>query len=200
MYHATPTDERIAPLLAAAGIETRKTVTLHAADSVTISGTYYDGGSRSEYVAVGADGLTCTRLYGRQPFDGRGREGDPEVKLLPADSSEALPAFVVVAGTFCGKAAAVSVYVHPSRLAPLLPETVELGEAERSLLGAISTFNSKGRKDWRERNEITREQWDELVKQLAARALLTPRGAITAEGRNAISGVRFDEYKATTLG
>jgi len=84
-------------------------------ERVTLSDTYWDGGSRSEYAAVN---LTTGRHAGAPqyaPPQFGGPRTAPEVDL-PAGVA------IVRTGTFCGKPATAAVYVNPANMAKLLPE------------------------------------------------------------------------------
>ena len=87
---------------------------LFVSERVTLSGTYWDGGSRSEYTAVN---LTTGRSAGAPqyaPPQFGGPRTAPEVDLPPDVS-------IVETGTFCGKTATATIYIHPQNMAKLLP-------------------------------------------------------------------------------
>ena len=193
-YHTDPRDESIARILRSAGVETRKAVTLVPHDSVEVFGTSWDGGSRSVYTAVGENGATVN-LRGPEPFGPRRDEKAPVVGLLPIGDPRALPAYIVESGTFCGKPAAVRIHAHPTRIAPLIPERLELPEAQRRVLVLVAHYNPRGRKEWRDRHAVTREAWDAVVGELVGKGLLRKGGAITPAGRNAVEGDTSDPYR-----
>ena len=92
----------------------KKSAFLSAATDVTLSGTYWDGGSRNEYAAID---LATGRNAGAPQYDPPqfgGPRTDPRVQL-PVGVA------IVRAGTFCGKPATAHVYLHPDNVARLLP-------------------------------------------------------------------------------
>lgn len=86
------------------------------AEDCTISGTYWDGGSRSEYVAVD---LTTKRSAGAPHYD------PPQFGGPVRDPQCAIPEGVAIvkAGTFCGKQATACVYIHPANVQRFLTVT-----------------------------------------------------------------------------
>jgi hypothetical protein len=87
---------------------------IHTADSVSLSGTYWDGGSRSTYVAVDLE----TRRSKGAPQYNPPQFGGP--KVVPEVS---LPNGIVIVegGTFCGKTATVTIFIRPDNMTKLLP-------------------------------------------------------------------------------
>lgn len=86
---------------------------LFVRESVTLSNTYWDGGSRSTYTAVDlATGRNKGAPQYAPPQFGGPRQA-PEVEL-PAD------VVIVETGIFCGKTATATVYVNPANMARLL--------------------------------------------------------------------------------
>lgn len=87
---------------------------LIVSERVTLSGTYWDGGSRSTYTAIDlATGRNAGAPQYAPPQFGGPRTA-PEVDL-PSDVA------IVETGTFCGKTATATVYVNPANMAKLLP-------------------------------------------------------------------------------
>lgn len=85
----------------------RKAILARPTEKVTISGSYWDGGSRSDYFLVDLRTMHVTPIAGVAPMQFGGPKEDPVVNL------EAHQA-VVCAGTFCGKPATPTVYFHPA--------------------------------------------------------------------------------------
>ena len=87
---------------------------LHVRDSVELSNTYWDGGSRSTYTAVNlATGkASAADQYAPPQF------GGPRAPL-----NVSIPAGVAIVetGYFCGKPATASVYINPADATPMLP-------------------------------------------------------------------------------
>jgi hypothetical protein len=84
----------------------RKAILASPTEKVTISGSYWDGGSRSEYFLVDLHTMRATPIPGVAPVQFGGPREDPVVNLAPHQA-------VVCAGTFCGKPATPTVYFHP---------------------------------------------------------------------------------------
>ena len=85
----------------------------NVASSLTLHGTYWDGGSRSTYTAVRlADGFSLGAPQYAPPQFGGPREAP--IVLIPVGVA------IVETGTFCGKPATASVTVNPADVAKLL--------------------------------------------------------------------------------
>ena len=99
-------DPIIQTLLKQAGVNSRKHKTIvTVTQRVTCSGTYWDGGSRSSYILVQDGRPVDIPSTGAPQFNG----GRPETVLeLDADT------YAVCVGTFAGKPATPSVYLHPA--------------------------------------------------------------------------------------
>lgn len=179
------TDESVRAIALAAFPAYRgRTFSIRAAESVSLHGTYWDGGSRNSYALVDADGRTAKALPHYAPPQFGGPREVVTVTLPEAGG------FIVEHSIFCGRDHGLTVYAHPSVIAPLLPAAVDLTEAERRLLILTSSLTSAGRKHWRERAHVSRETWDCIAGPLKTRGLLAKGGGITNEGRNAVSGQR----------
>lgn len=181
-------DPAIERVLRAIGYTGRKPVRLRAAESVPLSGTYWDGGSRTSYYVANLGTGEARALPHFDPPQFGGPQKTP-IQEIPADKPGAA---IVALSTFCGREMGPTIYVRPESLAPLLPERVELSEAERRVLVLTASLNSRGRKDWREKAGVPKAAWDAVVATLAPRGLMTARGAITPDGRNAVAGQRED--------
>ncbi len=90
----------------AAGSKKRKAILSPAATTVTLSGMYWDEGSRSEYMVVNLDTMAVARLPAVAPP----QFGGPQVDHV---YSLAVNQAVVIGGTFCGKPATPVVTFHP---------------------------------------------------------------------------------------
>lgn len=85
-------------------------------DSLELTGTYWDGGSRSSYTAV--DLATC-RSKGAPQYDPP-QFGGPRVAptvVIPDGVA------IVRTGTFCGRTAVAFVYVNANNVTKFLPNT-----------------------------------------------------------------------------
>jgi hypothetical protein len=84
------------------------------AERVTLSGTYWDGGSRSSYTAVNLEtGLSIDAPQYSPPQFG-GPKVDPVVELPEG-------VVIVRTGIFCGKTETAKVFVNPANLTKFLP-------------------------------------------------------------------------------
>lgn len=73
---------------------------------VTLRGTYWDGGSRSEYYKVHLASKHLQKLPSVSPPQFGGPREEPVHKLEPGYA-------VIEAGTFCGKPATPTIHFHP---------------------------------------------------------------------------------------
>jgi hypothetical protein len=163
---------------------TGRTYRAQAVESVTLSGTYWDEGSKSEYVAVNiSTGET------RSPSPGAFG-----VFYAPESPRFDLPAGIAIVehSICCGKDDGIRIYVRPENLAPLLPPAVsdltrdmaiviEFTAALKPSYNGISNyrFHSAARV-----YEISRFQWEDAKAECIAKGYLNKAGAITPAGRN----------------
>lgn len=82
--------------------------------TVTLDGTFWDGGSRSEYAAVelATGRVSSAPQYAPPQFGG---PMSAPVVNIPVGIA------IVKTGTFCGKPATATVYVNPADVAHMLP-------------------------------------------------------------------------------
>lgn len=88
------------------------------ATAVTLSGTYWDGGSRDTYTAVNLANFTRNTSPQFAPPQFGGPREAPRIEL-PDD------VVIVRTGTFCGKKATAHVYVKAFNVTKLLPDFTE---------------------------------------------------------------------------
>ena len=92
--------------------------TVWVRDTVTLSGTYWDGGSRNTYHAINIR----TRQVGAAPQYNPPQFGGPvEDPTVPVPAGAA----IVRTGVFCGKTATAVVYLNPADVSHLLPGVSE---------------------------------------------------------------------------
>ena len=105
----------IARLVKAAAPDYRKRQAfIFISDDVSLSNTYWDGGSRSTYTAVNLETLRASTAEQFAPPQFGGPRVAPKVKIPDG-------ACIVETGTFCGKPATASVYLNASAVRHLLP-------------------------------------------------------------------------------
>lgn len=85
---------------------------IRPSQSVTLSGGYWDGGSRSSYFGATLAGTEVPLRYNTAPAQFNGGAPDRSV-LLDSDL------VVLEAGTFCGKPATVTLFATPETLSKL---------------------------------------------------------------------------------
>ncbi len=163
-----------------------RTFKARTAESVTITGNYWDGGSRSYWALVRLDTGAGTIAPTDHPaFDARSIEGT--TYPIP-------PGFCVVEHViFCGKDLGLRFYVRPSDIAPLLPEPVtDLADSDLEILGYFSQWRScPERKEALQRAGLTDDVRDRLASAGYLKVARNGATAITIKGRNASSGVRL---------
>jgi len=151
-------------------------------ERVTLSGLYWDGGSRDTYAAFT---LTDPPRGVELPTPEYGSLETPVVSLRPG--------FGIAEHTiFRGKDLGLTFHIHPADAVALLPAPVELGEPDRLVLAMHAQLTSAGRKSVREREQIGEDVYVEAQARLRSRGFLTKGNAITPSGRNAIQGARYD--------
>ena len=164
---------------------------VEAAETVHVS-SHWDGGSKTYYVVVQADGSftqlgECGGLF--QP---------------PAYSLEITPETMVLAHVhFSGKDLGVRFYVHSSVFPKYLrADQDELPWAERVVLTATRSLKAyyagDGNVRFHEANRttgITQTQWDDAKQSLIEKRLLNKAGAITPDGRNAAGNKQLFDLK-----
>ena len=84
----------------------RKAILAKPKTAVPISGTYWDGGSRSDWFLINLASMKAVPLAHQNPPQFGGPKEDP---IQPLEPGYAL----ICAGVFCGKPATPVVYFHP---------------------------------------------------------------------------------------
>jgi hypothetical protein len=98
---------RLANIVKLTGCRKRRVILARPTEKVSISGSYWDEGSRSDYFLVDLNTNLVTPIPGVSPPQFGGPKSDPEVHLLVHQA-------VVCAGTFCGRPATPTIYFHPA--------------------------------------------------------------------------------------
>ena len=86
----------------------KRKVIVIVSDTVTLSNLNWDGGSRKDYTALTLDGLRVTGNMAKYAMMAPW-SNPAEGKTLPLPSGY----IVVSGGTFCGKPAAITLYINP---------------------------------------------------------------------------------------
>lgn len=150
--------------------------------------SYWDGGSRSQYVFFSLiDGKTAMVESNHPVFEaGKPYHLDklPERLLLVRHS------------IFVGKDMGITIYANASDLAPMLPKNDhELTTDELIVLTFTKSYKSNYRFDEAVRTHgITTDRWNAAKSLLIGKGLLAKNGAITPSGRNALQGKEVRKY------
>ena len=158
------------------------------ADSVALTGTYWDGGSRSSYGGVNLSTFQAASLPQFDPPQFGGPIQTPKVEVRPGMA-------IVEHSIFRGRDAGITFYVHPSDAPQLLPEPESVTEDEQIVLAFTKSLKNShgGRSNVRfteahRRYGITADRWTAAQEALKARKLLRSNGSITPAGRNVDTG------------
>ena len=155
-------------------------------NEMNLTGGYWDGGSKSTYVAVNLSTL--------QTFQPKGITAPPEFGGV-SDIRTVVPTGTVVVehDIFCGKQMGLTIWVPADTTAPLLPETTdEYTRDEKIVLNYTSRLkNSYGGETnirFKEASiqykDLTAEAWEIAKASLIGKKLLRKNGSITPDGRN----------------
>ena len=158
------------------------------ADKVALTGTYWDGGSRSSYGGVNLSNFQAASLPQFDPPQHGGPIQTPEVEGRPGMA-------VVEHSIFCGRDTGITFYVHPSDAPQLLPEPESVTEDEQIVLAFTRSLKntSGGRSNIRfteahRRYGIPADRWTAAQETRKARTLLRKNGSDTPAGRNVDTG------------
>lgn len=154
-----------------------KEVEIRLTDRVTIGSQQWSEGSRDLYHIASLDAPTI------KPVEDDRRWPDN----MSALGESYLPARCVVikTGTFCGKPATPFIYARESDVSPMLPKPAPtLTRQQEQVLYCLASFNSSGRKRFRDDFNMSKGMWDAVVGTLVDLGLATSRGSATIEGKN----------------
>ena len=160
-----------------------------ANETVSLTGGFWDGGSKSTYVAID---LATKRVSPSRDLYHVSSEGAPTVSLQPGTA-------IVEHRVFCGKDMGITFHIHPEDSPKLLPATDVVSEDEQIVLAFTSALKNTygGRSNIRfaegsRKYGITQERWTAAQDTLKTRKLLNKAGSITPAGRNVDTG----EYRS----
>lgn len=172
------------------GEYTGRKIQLRLTEKVYLSNGYWDGGSRSTYVAIelATQKVVPAHTALRNPPQFGGPKQTPEV-ILPQG------VVIVEHAIFCGKDAGLTIYARPGDYQPALPAGNELTEDEQTVINYTCTYkNSYGGetnlrfKNAHQATKITPERWNTAQQNLMSKGFLSSNGAVTVKGRNARKG------------
>jgi hypothetical protein len=175
------TDTTIDRIACAVGFSGRN-VRIVVTESMSLEGTYWNGGRKSEYFGFNLATMQSKEVPNYNPPQFGGPAITPTVDLVDGLCIARLE-------YTNGENRTLSLYIGPTSAAPLLPKPSELTEDERKVLVCTRSFKSSyaGIKDYRfAQSGMTRERWDAAKASCQAKGLLDKRGAITNEGKNAV--------------
>lgn len=146
----------------------------------------WDSGSRTKFFAVKmatGERVPLTESY-TAPWSAT--RSDRDVTITPG--------YAVVKHHQYGSHESLAIYCHAADAAPLLPAPIHLTDDERAVLSATANYKSSymGRDRYTmskldDKHRLTRVEWNMIRDRLASRKLLTKAGAITVDGRNALT-------------
>jgi hypothetical protein len=188
--YLTPTDPDAQPAIkmmkAAFPSYSGRKFEIHIAETVDVRSSWCEG-SRDTFVFVELEtGAVSNVVPSQSAFD----------RLLDGAHAVPLPDGIgcVEQSIFQGKHMGLKLIIASSNSPRWLPAKVELTETEGLVLVATDALKNSysGEKDIRfsrvhRQRGTTRAAWDAALITLKARKMLTAQGAITAEGRNAIT-------------
>lgn len=162
-----------------------RTYSLRTADGPVSVRSYWDGGSRTSYRFVRADGQVISAPTSHPIFENH---------IIGVDSVTIPPGIVLVEHSiFCGKDMGLTAVIPSDRIAGYLPPVETVTDLEGIVLAYTSALKNTygGEKNIRftranREHSITAEEWSIAQTALVARKLLRKNGAITPEGRNAV--------------
>jgi len=150
--------------------------------------SYWDGGSRDSFAFV--------QLTDEMPISAPLPSQSAYDVPIKGIENVVLPKGVacIMHSVFCGKDSGVTIIVRADDLNPsMLAAKPELSDNERLCLIATRSLKNTygGQTDLRRKSTgMDQETWASVQAALIARGLLAKSGAITDNGRNAISGER----------
>lgn len=97
---------------------------------------------------------------------------------------------VVKHSTMQGNDTGLTFYLRPENAAPLLPQTVELTNAQKQVLGITRSYIASYRKEAAFAAGIGTKAWDRIKTDLIALGMMKKNGALTIKGKNAIGDFR----------
>lgn len=150
--------------------------------------SYWDGGSKTEYVFYGLADGKIYHVESNHPFFEAGRPSQ----------LNGLPKGVILVShiIFCGKDIGIRIYANTEDITPMLPLKIEISDNEKIVLAFTAHLKSSyaGISNYRfheahQKKGINLEDWDKTKIDLINKGLLNKAGAITPKGRNAISNI-----------
>lgn len=153
-------------------------------NDVPLVGTYREGGSKSDYVAVHLDtgNMTPACAGVESPF------------TAPRAASVTLPPRTVIVAhhVSCGKDCGLEIFIRSEDAAPMLPVSCDdltpdhhvVLEYTRSLKPSHAGISDYRYHEARRERGISRAAWDLARSELIERRYLDRRGALTTKGRN----------------
>jgi len=150
-----------------------------ATKSVTLSNAYWDGGTRSTYRLIRlSDGQIASIGNTNPPQFG----GPVKRETVPVTQGFA----VVEHSIFCGKDMGLTFHVNPADIAKLLPEPVELSDAERIVLKCTASYKSSYRKQEISRLGLSDDEREAAIAACVERGFMRANRSISPAGRNAL--------------
>jgi hypothetical protein len=187
--HLSRSDEGVRQILSASFPSYKgKRIEVSVYPRVRFTGTQWDAGSRTQYRIVRLADMRSLAIA-EAPFLRQSELHDVDHEIPDG--------FVVVA-LHEGRYEYVEIITPSANVVPALETTVDLSEAERTVLAATRELKSSygGISNYRfheanQRTGIQLDVWNDAKTSLISRGLLNKAGAITANGRNAVGDFRI---------
>lgn len=158
---------------------------LRVGESVNVSNTQWDGGTRNQYTLVRLEDGQSMHVSDPRPW--------PESMSMIGEVAIPSGCAVLEHCTFCGKDLGVRIYIRPENATPLLPKPAD--DLPRMMLIVLVATRSlkpsyNGNSNYRcteamAMTGISRSEWDAAKRLCIEFGYLTKIGAITVKGKNA---------------
>lgn len=154
--------------------------------------SYWDGGSKDEYVFLHLPTMTAVPVHTNHPVFESHQPSELPPGTLPPDT-------VIVMHSYFGQREYLTIYGHAEQFTKLLPAgETEFTTDEKTVLvytqrlkacyGGVS--NVRYREARRDKKIASEEAWETAKANLISRGLLNKSGALTTAGKNAATQLR----------
>jgi hypothetical protein len=191
-YHTNHKDAKKVALAAYPNYKGRK-LSIKVANNPLDVRSYWSEGSRDHFVFLRLDNLKTYEIPSQSMYD---------TQMKNVDNVQLVPGMICVEHSyFCGKDMGITIHVHPDNAPNLLPNNnTELTRDEkivlvytRSLKNTYGGETNLRFKEAKRKKSISLEQWENAVKSLQNKKMLTKAKSITIDGKNIIRNM--NEYE-----
>jgi len=143
--------------------------------------SYWQDGSRDYYAILNLSTMRSMQVP---------QNGDPHTKrIAPVKIHENM--CVVQHSIFVGKDAGLTFIISEKNAAQLLPSNDNnLDKKEKTVLVLLRSLKPAYRRDEANKAGISAQEYEQIVANLKVKQYVNSGGAITAKGKNAVSGIR----------